>query len=131
MNYLVVVKQYQWAGAILVGIWICKFIHNNNVIDLWYISNPFTWHKRDHEHTIFSLLNHALTNIYGYICILILFFIILPYLDPITPLFCLIYLCQKLPKLIMPLRSTFIPNRNIHGNILTTHEILSTFDKKT
>lgn len=71
-----------------------KFIQNNNCIDLRYIGNPFIWHnKRKHENTIFCWLDHMLAIISGYICIIILFLKIFPYLDQTMFLFCLIFLC--------------------------------------
>lgn len=39
-------------------------------------------------------------------------------------------LCVVLPKLVSPLQSSFVPHRDIHGNILIVHEIFSTFDRK-
>lgn len=40
------------------------------------------------------------------------------------------YLQQFFPKLVFPYRSAFVPNKDIHDNILESHEFLSTFTQK-
>lgn len=67
MNYQTLIKNCQSERAIQVDIIIFnRFLHDNNLVDLGYVGNPYTWHnKREKKLSILLGLIVLLLTTYG------------------------------------------------------------------